>query len=626
MVVDRNVANVENLKNHPSILIWSMGNECGGGSNLRAAEKAVRALDSTRPTHYEAFGEGANNPASIDSHMYTQPGELERIAKSETLTKPMYLCEYAHAMNNSMGALGEYNDLFDKYPALMGGAIWEWEDQGLWNRRDPAHPYLAYGGGFGEKPNDGYFIHKGVVFSDRSPKPHFPEVKRAYQWIAFKDDGGGKVTVKNRFNDTDLSKYDFSWSLVSERGPVAKGTIPGFSLAPGAEKTLTLDLPKDFDVDRDARYLNVAASLRSPERWAEKGYEIANAQFAVPVRPSPLPSGGERAGGEGSEMRSVVGHGPSASDEARIEQSGELKLTQDAGGIRVSGDGFAVSFDKTTGTIAKLEENGRNLLLPGGGPKPHLWRAQHRNDDGWAAGGWKAADLMDLKPEVLALDAKVDERYGHRLIQRPLRGRERLLRPPPRPVHRPARRHDPRGQRPLARGRQDHPRPHGRADAPRSEDREAGVLRPGTDGELHRPQARLRSRSLREYRHRADDALSQAPGVRQPRGPQLARPQGRRDDPHGGGGRCPAPVLRPPVHRRADGGRALPHLPSRAHRDRADPRREDPRRRLRLVRPAPRAELPRGHDADGVLLRPQPSARRNPALTVDLGTPPPRSL
>ena len=187
MIVDRNVANVENFKNHPSVLIWSMGNECGGGENLRVAERTVRAMDPSRPTHYEAFGDGPNNPAGIDSHMYTDPNGTERIAKTPELTKPFYLCEYAHAMNNSMGSIGEYNDLFDKYPALMGGAIWEWEDQGLWNRRDPKRPYLAYGGGFGEKPNDGYFIHKGVVFSDRSPKPHFLEAKRAYQWIGFTD-------------------------------------------------------------------------------------------------------------------------------------------------------------------------------------------------------------------------------------------------------------------------------------------------------------------------------------------------------------------------------------------------------------------------------------------------------
>ena len=94
------------------------------------------------------------------------------MARTRSLTKPLYICEYAHAMFNSMGSIGEYNDVFDSSPEIVGGAIWEWEDQGLWNRRDPKHPILAFGGGFGEVPNDHYFIHKGVVFSDRSPKPH----------------------------------------------------------------------------------------------------------------------------------------------------------------------------------------------------------------------------------------------------------------------------------------------------------------------------------------------------------------------------------------------------------------------------------------------------------------------
>ncbi len=375
MVVDRNVANVENFKNHPSVVIWSMGNECGGGSNLRAAESTVRALDPSRPTHYEAFGEGANNPASIDSHMYTQPDELERAAKSDTLTKPMYLCEYAHAMNNSMGSVGEYNDLFDRYPALMGGAIWEWEDQGLWNRRDPKHPILAYGGEFGDKPNDQYFIHKGVVFSDRSPKPHFPELKRAYQWVAFKNLGGGKVMVKNRFAFANLSKYDFRWTIVSDAGTVATSAIPAFSLAPGEERTLTISLPNVKSKAGGSLYLNLAAVLRTPERWAPKGYEIANAQFPIGIGANAAPS-----------------------------PSGELSLeTLSTGDVTVKGKGFRVTFDRSSGILSELSQGGKNLLRTGGGPKPHLWRAQHRNDDGWAAGGWASAGLEDLKQEVLDL-------------------------------------------------------------------------------------------------------------------------------------------------------------------------------------------------------------------------------
>lgn len=373
MVVDRNVGNVENLKNHPSIIIWSLGNECGGGANFRAALRAVEALDPSRPTHYEPFGDGARNPASLDSHMYSTVESVAQMATDERLTKPMYLCEYAHAMNNSMGNLGEYNDLFDKYPSLLGGAIWEWEDQGLWNRRDPKRPFLAYGGGFGDQPNDEYFIHKGVVFSDRTPKPHFPEVKRAYQWIAFKDLGDGKVGIRNRFAFTDLSRYAFQWSVVTESGPVGKGSIPAFSLAPGEETTITFPLPKL----KGKAYLNLAATLREEEKWAPKGFEIANAQFPI---------------------------GPSI-ESPNVAIKGELMASKDADGdIRVSGKGFSMRFDHATGSLSELSQEGRNVLLPGGGPKLHLWRAQHRIDDGWAARQWAEAGLSQLKAELLDLN------------------------------------------------------------------------------------------------------------------------------------------------------------------------------------------------------------------------------
>ncbi len=377
MVVDRNVANVENFKNHASVVIWSMGNECGGGTNFHSAQRVVKALDPSRPTHYEPFGdEFQGNPASIESHMYTDPASLESIANDPRRTLPMYLCEYAHAMNNSMGSVGEYNDLIDKYPALMGGAIWEWEDQGLWNRRNPKHPILAYGGGFGEVPNDQYFIHKGVVFSDRSPKPHFPELKRAYQWVGFKDLGNGRILVKNRFSFTDLSKFDFKWTLVSDSGTVVSGQIPSISLLPGAEKELSLNLPK-FKLSADSSlYLNLAACLKTDERWASHGYEVANAQFAI--------------------------HTPT--NVGTPDLSGSLEVTKSrTGDIQIKGAGFSVEFSHSTGTLSELTRDGRNVLLPGGGPKLHLWRAQHRNDDGWAAHGWATAGLAKLVPEVLGL-------------------------------------------------------------------------------------------------------------------------------------------------------------------------------------------------------------------------------
>jgi beta-galactosidase len=378
MIVDRNVANVENFKNHASVVLWSLGNENGGGSNFRSALKAVKALDVTRPTFYEPFGRGAGNPADLDSHMYTDPAGTERIGQDNSLTKPFYLCEYAHAMNNSMGSIGEYNDIFDKYPSLMGGAIWEWQDQGLWNRRDPKRPYLAYGGGFGEYPNDGFFIHKGVVFSDRTPKPHFPEVKRAYQWIGFGGDEivSGKLKIKNKFSFTDLKEYKISWTLMGDGQIIAKGDLGDFSLAPLTETQVTLPMPRVKPAPGVQMYVNLQATLRKAEPLFKAGHDIANAQFALPASPP-----------------------------ARPNVTKGVQVADSASAVTVTGDGFTIGFDKATGTISDLRAGGSNLLLPNGGPQLHLWRAEHRNDDGYAARDWNRVGLRDLKANVLGVTA-----------------------------------------------------------------------------------------------------------------------------------------------------------------------------------------------------------------------------
>ncbi len=381
-IVDRNVANVTNFKNSPSIIIWSMGNECGGGSNMRAAEKMVRSLDATRVTHYEAFGVGANNPAGIDSQMYTNIGSLTEVAERADFTKPFYLCEYAHAMFNSMGSLGDYNDVFDKYPSLLGGAIWEWEDQGLWNRRDPKRQFIAFGGGFGDVPNDHYFIHKGVVFSDRSPKPHYPEVKRAYQWIGFAPDDLSKnqIKIKNKYAFLNLSGFKGAWSLTEDGATVQSGVLPLLNLAPGEESVLTLPV-KPFAPKAGARYLlNVAMTLGEKTRWAKAGYEVARAQMEMPVSaPAPV---------------------------LAVDAMKGLQIVKSANAVSITGDGFDMAFDSATGELTRLARGGVNVLLPGGGPRLHLWRAQHRKDDEYAAGGWEQMGLKNLSSKVLAFDVQ----------------------------------------------------------------------------------------------------------------------------------------------------------------------------------------------------------------------------
>ncbi len=379
-IVDRNIANVENLKNHPSVVIWSLGNECGGGSSFRTALKAVEELDPSRPTHYEPFGSGASLPAAIESHMYTSVAELETAATDPNRTKPFYLCEYSHAMNNSMGSVGEYNDLFDKYPKLMGGAIWEWEDQGIWNRRDPNHPFLAYGGGFGDFPNDKFFIHKGVVFSDRSLKPHYPELKRAYQWISFTplDLAQGRIGIRNRYAFTNLKKFTLHWTLSEDGVPVDQGDLSSLDLAPGASTEITIPYKKVAAKPAREYFLQISFNLATPEIWAKQGYEVATAQFVLPVEKTL---------------------------ETSIAAKSNLSFTEDANQIQVTGEKFSVSFDKAQGLISQITRDQLSLLAQGGGPKLYLWRAPHRNDDVWASKEWDTYGINTLQPNVVSIKA-----------------------------------------------------------------------------------------------------------------------------------------------------------------------------------------------------------------------------
>lgn len=381
-IIDRNVANVENFKNHPSIIIWSLGNENGkGGSNFRAALSTIKGIDPTRPVHYEGFGTGKANPADIDSRMYTSPSEVERIANDTTFKKPFFLCEYAHAMFNSMGAIGEYNDVFDKYPELLGGAIWEWQDQGIYNKRDPDHSIIAFGGGFGEFPNDHYFIHKGVVASDRSLKPHYPEMKHVYQWIRIipVNIAKGQFLIQNKYQFINLNGFSASYSL-SENGTVIDSNDISFpSIAPGGESMITIPYKIDKIKEGAEYFVRIHFSTQQDHLWAKKGFEMASEQFKVPV--------------EALDVKPVAATNPVALIPAENE-------------CTVKGAGFKIVFDKITGTFTNLEKDGVNMLLKDGGPMLHLWRAPHRNDDMWADKSWVTSGLRDLKWTTQAVAAE----------------------------------------------------------------------------------------------------------------------------------------------------------------------------------------------------------------------------
>jgi beta-galactosidase len=389
-IIDRNVANVENFKNHPSVIIWSLGNECGGvGSNFVAALNTVKSIDPTRFVHYERFGSGKKNPADLDGRMYGTAAEYVDMVKNWGLTKPLYICEFVHAMFNSMGSLDEYSKAFDNNPEILGGAIWEFQDQALWNKRDPKHPILAYGGGFGEFPNDHYFIHKGVVSYDRSTegnqvKPHYPEMKKAFQWIdtELSDPIAGMITIKNKFQFISLSGFDVSWSLTEDGKEMAKGTI-NLMRPINARSTGRAYIPYKIEHPKAGAeyFLRVSYTQKEKTLWADKGFEVASEQFKLSVNTPPAM-------------------------ETKVTQP--VKLVQNAQTVTILGKEFSVGFDKKTGFMNQLTQNGTEILVAEGGPKLHLWRAPHRSDDDWAYNIWEKYGvtslqytLVDMKVEVI---------------------------------------------------------------------------------------------------------------------------------------------------------------------------------------------------------------------------------
>lgn len=388
-IIDRNVANVENFKNHPSVIIWSLGNEGGGVStNLKAAMAEVKSIDNTRFVHYERFGIGKNNPSDFEGRMYGSAADYVDMVKNWGMTKPFYICEFVHAMFNSMGSLDEYSRVFDENPEILGGAIWEFQDQGLWNKRDPNHPILAYGGGFGENPNDHYFIHKGVVSYDRATegknvKPHYPEMKKAFQWIDTEliDPVNGSIQIKNKYQFISLDGFDATWSLSEDGKEIDNGKI---KMRPTWGKgVFTANIPYKIEHPKTGSlyYLRISYKQKEKTLWADKGFEVATEQFRIPVNTLPLV-------------------------EPKVTQP--VKLVQNPQSAIISGKDFSVSFDKKTGFMSQLTKNGINLLIAEGSPKLHLWRASHRNDDDWAYRQWEKYGvttlqytLVDLKVEIM---------------------------------------------------------------------------------------------------------------------------------------------------------------------------------------------------------------------------------
>lgn len=349
--VERAVRMVERDKNNPCVLMWSLGNESGFGRNFIAMAEAVRRIDPTRLIHYE--GDSETLVSDVSSSMYTPVERLEEIGRDPLRSRPHILCEYAHSMGNGPGGLEEYAAAFRKYPRLQGGFVWEFCDHGLRRRTPEGREYFAYGGDFGDAPNDGNFCLDGLLFSDRTPSPGMLELRKVNEPVATRgaDLRRGLLEVENRYDFLDLSHLELRWEVTCDGEPLESGGLALEAVAPGGTALLRLPLHLPAPPAGRRCWLNLSYRLRRDFLHAPRGFEVASAQFELPVfRPAPA-------------ARPAF-HAPEAAREGKF--------------LCLRRPGDTLRFDTLSGLLRADDAPGAPLPLSG--PRLCVWRAPIDND------------------------------------------------------------------------------------------------------------------------------------------------------------------------------------------------------------------------------------------------------
>lgn len=365
-------------KNHPSIIVWSMGNEAGTGPNFLASYLAMQKIDSTRPIHYERaekLTDVKERHTDIIGNMYAYIDYIKNKWVGTDTERPFIWCEYSHAMGNSNGNFKEYWDFVYEQPQVQGGFIWDWTDQGIAKTDSLGNPYWAYGGHFEPKGvrHDQNFCLNGIVDPDLKPHPAIFEVKKVYQNIRFDDFDAetGTVKIKNDFFFKNLDDYQVKWELLSDGNVTDSGLFSIDDVAPQSTKTFQIDLPS-LD-DSSEYFINFYALQNVVDAFLPIGHEVASEQFQL------------------------MDYKPKTSSEDLVNSiSSEEKNNE----IILSGDGFSITFSKTTGALIAYSLNGSELISAP--VTPSFWRAPTDNDFGnkmpERCKVWKDAEAnMELK-------------------------------------------------------------------------------------------------------------------------------------------------------------------------------------------------------------------------------------
>ena len=371
--------------NNPSIVIWSLGNEAGPGKNFVAAYDALKKFDTSRPVQYERN----NDIVDMGSNQYPSIGWVRGAVQGKYDIKyPFHISEYAHSMGNACGNLIDYWEAMESTNFFCGGAIWDWVDQSMYNY-DPktGTRYLAYGGDFGDTPNDGQFVMNGIVFGDLEPKPQYYEVRKVYQNIGVKavDVEKGVFEIFNKYYFKNLADdYYLMWS-VYEDGKAIQATLKkDINLAP--RQRMQISLPYNRAAfKKDAEYfVKVQFILKDKMPWADKDFVMAEEQVLVKeATDRPLIS--EVAGATAGSLKS------------RMNPSTER--------IEIKGDGFEAEFDQQTGSIYSLKYGDKTIIAAGNGPKLDALRA-FTNNDNWFYAPWFEYGLHNLQHKMIEVTAR----------------------------------------------------------------------------------------------------------------------------------------------------------------------------------------------------------------------------
>jgi beta-galactosidase/beta-glucuronidase len=412
--VDRAARMVERDKNHPSVVVWSLGNESGYGPNHDAMAEWIRGRDRSRPIHYEGAGDAP--VVDIISTMYPRVDRLIAEATKPGETRPFVMCEYAHSMGNSTGNLKEYWEAIRTYPRLIGGFVWDWVDQGL-ERETNGKQWYAYGGDFGDEPNDGPFCINGLAWPDREPHPALWELKKWQEPVLAEalDLAAGRLRVTNRYHFLTTAGLDINWRVTAEGVVLESGTLKPQTIGPGesAEIRVPYILPK---LAGREYWLDLSFILNQDALWAKAGHEVAWAQFALPVdagaaapyrwEPSIAAALARafRKFARASSANATTTIMPAVSMD---ESDTSFAVSTTGNLLSITGFSSALTFDRTTGRLISFHGAGKELIQSG--PAVNLWRALTDNDENtWgeekAGMRWREAGLDRLEERLESID------------------------------------------------------------------------------------------------------------------------------------------------------------------------------------------------------------------------------